>query len=99
MKIKKGELIVLTSGEYSDFIVETVCIAVDDLDLNKLEIEFLETHTKEGCNHEEDFIKWIVVDKRLVVELPYKEVNVGTYGDVKLKINEEKITWRDLACK
>lgn len=74
MKIKQGEIILLTDGEYSDYEVNTLCKATKDIDVMALRLEYLELFPKEVEPYSfkvSHFLKWLVVDKCVADEIKY----------------------------
>ena len=83
MVIKKGELFILTSGEYSDYDLMAVCRADEDIDIEALGDEYLQSRPEERKRYhfgQYRFAKWLLVDKRVITEVPYKEWHTGSYS-------------------
>ena len=76
-QISKGDLVVLTSGEYSDYELFTLCRANCDLDLDRLTREFAPDEKLGRWDVHCGFVKWLVVDKAVLTELDYREWWVG----------------------
>ena len=82
-KMKKGELLLLTSGEYSDYSAHALGRVLEDFDPEALQAEWLRLHPDQATDYRANlgaFIAWIINDKALVEELNYREMNVGSYG-------------------
>lgn len=94
--ILKDQLIILSEGAYSDYGVITIGKAIEDIDIKTLTNEYLEIHPeqKEEYHFSEDkFVKWLVIDKGLIEELPYVEWHVADYGsaeEMRLIVEEEE---------
>ena len=91
MFIKKGVTFVLSSGEYSDYSVYTLCKAKADLDIEALKSEYMVAHASENEAYHfsvSNFIKWLTVDKNVAKELEYTEWHLGSYGKADFSINE-----------
>ena len=83
--LKKGTFFVLTTGEYSDYEMITLCIATTDIDVIALRSEYLEINPEqdEAFSFETgDFVKWLIVDKKVCQELDYFEWHVDRYHSV-----------------
>lgn len=89
--ILEGETVALSQGEYSDYDVKAVGVATRDFDPEALCQEFVDLF--QGGDEDEyidapwKFIKWVIVDKGLIREIPYREWNVGSYGRLDTKGN------------
>jgi hypothetical protein len=40
-KVVKGDLIIMTSGNYSDYVIDTLCRALADFDIEEVRQEYL----------------------------------------------------------
>ena len=89
--VKKGELLVLTTGEYSDYELITICRAKQDIDLKSLAEEYRQIRRAQDRHSwwgaPDGFTKWIIVDKNLADEVPYRECRVqfchgGVYTEI-----------------
>ena len=86
MKIKKGTMLVISTGEYSNFTIHTLCKALQDIDTEVVKQEYLLVHPEEGVEYHANFyrfMKWIIVDKQLVEEIVYGEWYVGSYSTLE----------------
>ena len=92
MNIKKGSLFVITSGEYSDYQMITLCKATQYIDVSALRTEYLALSAdgKWHWNDNNKFVKWLIVDRKACKELDYSEFYLGGYGDEEFEvINKE----------
>ena len=75
--VEKGELLVLTTGEYSDYELIMICRARQDIDLKSLAEEYRQIRKAQDppswWTAQNGFAKWIIVDKNLADEVPYRE--------------------------
>jgi len=76
-KFKTGEIIVLTSGEYSGYEIFSVCEVRKDFLLSGLSKLF--PHRRS-----DGFPQWLI-DNGYVERLAYRELNFGTYGRFRLE--------------
>ena len=80
MIIKAGELVLLSAGEYSDYGGIALGRATADIDIEAIAREYADHNTSRYFD-EFKFAKWLVVDKRLIDEVSYKEWHLGCgYG-------------------
>ena len=80
--IKKNELFIFSSGEYSDYEVFTVCRALKNIDVDKMKDEYLKLYSLEDYGFSEyRFMNWIINVKHLVEELDFKEWFLGTFNN------------------
>lgn len=97
MQIKKGQMITFAEGEYSDYCVNGLVVALDDFNLEDSAKKWKKDNTKpDYCEYRRrlrdkvtgvDFLPWLV-SKGMVEDVDYLEVHTGCYGDVD-------ITWDD----
>ena len=79
---KKGEFIVMTEGSYSEYGLALFGRVLKDFDANELVGKWLRmypSHRRSGRFICGKFIRWIVVDLKLVEELPMLEWYLGDY--------------------
>lgn len=84
MKIKKGETIILTKGEYSNYSILDARVALKDFDTKNVMTQHLKAHPKQKREYRFDmdvFIKWLN-RKRLVKLLPLTEWHIQSYSTV-----------------
>jgi len=88
-KIRAGELLLITSGEYSSYEVHTLVRIVKDCDLNVELEEYLSIHPGQREHWAYDhsrFLGWLSA-RHLFEEVEYREFFIGSDGilpDVKL---------------
>lgn len=95
MNIKKGSFFALTNGCYSDYEMVTICKATQDIDVSALHDEYLSLRpeqAKEFRFKDDEFIKWLIVDKKVCKELDYFEWHLGNYSDGEFSLDERKRT-------
>jgi len=86
--VKKDTILIITSGDYSNYGIETVIIANKNFDLKKIGYEYLTQFPDEKENISVNkFIKWLVVDKKLVNEISYSELWIKKYPIYKSKFS------------
>lgn len=88
--IPAGTLVVLTWGEYSDYDMLALCRAETDIDTDALAQEFIAMRKDAAADSDEyvstrfsrfAFLKWLVVDKKVLSDQSYAEWHLGSYGD------------------
>jgi hypothetical protein len=90
--IKRGEIVLLTSGEYSDYDVKALARATADIDVDYIKREYLsqfpdERDYKFRAYH---FIEWLI-ERKMIDKLKYHEFYLGddnadfdlTVGDIE----------------
>ncbi len=98
MKIKKGQIIAFSEGEYSDYCVNAlvVCIREFDLKENKAYWELKHTTIKD-CRYRDrqikrpdgiGFLPWLV-SQGLVEDVDYIEIHTGDYFSCNIQIDEQ----------
>ena len=81
-KINKGELVVLTSGDYSDYQIHCLCTALVDLELEELKSEYSHfPHDSESYYDPEfhdphHFLAWLAKSGK-VKDVDYREFHLG----------------------
>lgn len=90
MKIKKGELFIFTVGEYSDYGIERIGKAKQDIDVESLRASFKEVYNGRLWNINENFIATLfesglvepVHAKELFVHEKYTKIhNIEPYSE------------------
>lgn len=84
--VKAGELLTLSSGEYSDYHVLTVARALDNFDPTKVARQF-ELEAGEDVDPHYGFIA-MLVEQGLIEELNYREVHVGCYDRLDIYVGK-----------
>lgn len=86
MIIQAGQLVLLSSGEYSDYGVLAIAKSLKDFDTNEETINFLE-ELKIHSGHDHDiefrFMAWLH-KKGFIEDVPYREVHLGSYGRIEI---------------
>jgi len=87
MKIKKGELFVITHGEYSDYGLITLGRAKKDLDIEQLINKFTKNRkTRTYLSGSYKFVNWLVNIESCVEELMLNELNLAyMFNQISLK--------------
>lgn len=78
--IKKDELLVLTTGEWSDYEMITICKALVDLDIEVLQSEYIKRYNRVDASSviSSRFVTWLI-SKQFMVELSYRELHFSSY--------------------
>jgi hypothetical protein len=82
LKVTRGEVIVLTQGEYSDFGIDSFAVALQDFDMGGQAREYAKETGKDSYQNgtwANVFIPWMVI-KQLIMPVEYREIYIGTYG-------------------
>jgi hypothetical protein len=78
--VSKGEIIVLTSGEYSEYGIEGFAVALEDFDMGEKAREYdKETGPHQYYSQLNGFIPWLIT-KQLVKPEEYREIHLGSSG-------------------
>ena len=77
--IKKDTVIAITCGVYSDYEMLTICKALQNFDIAELSEEYKKDN---GSKSFFNFVKWLIVDKRMCDEFDYLELHIGDYRDI-----------------
>lgn len=88
MIYKKGEYILLTEGEYSDYGINAFGIVIKDFDMNEIEKEYFIKYPedKEEYNgNEERVVNFLINEKKVIKELNKRELHLGAYGNIKFR--------------
>ena len=84
MVIKKGQVVVFTSGDYSDYTIEAIGKAVSTFDEKAVLKEYFQIHPEHHGLYEFNsyaFENWLMNEARLVEEIDYQEWNLqDSYG-------------------
>lgn len=92
-KIKKGSLLLLTRGEYSDYDVTAVGRALETFDPEDLRQEWYGLHPgdREQCSADlSAFVAWLINAKGLIEELEHVELHVGSYANLEPSVRGGK---------
>jgi hypothetical protein len=85
LKFSKGEVIVFTEGEYSDYGIVGFAVALQDFDMGEQAREYVqETGRSEYGDYFKQspglsFIPWLVI-KQLIMPEEYRDIHIGSYG-------------------
>lgn len=80
--IKKGELLTIAMGEYSDFTVSGVFRVLENFEPQEVIDAYLEAHPDERGSYSanfSEFIGWLATSKR-IEGLDSREWHIGSYG-------------------
>ncbi len=99
MKVEKGQLIAFSEGDYSDYMVESLCVVDEPFDLKEMKNKwmneccdeitcniFKHTHERKIKSGKPNFIAWLSL-KMLVTDVNYIEVHTGSHGEVCIEID------------
>lgn len=100
--IKAGELILLSSGEYSDYQIKTVVKARVDFDLELLKVEYVTAfkdiqiaekvkkypkyNYTNGWFNPDHFINWLENTKEAVETIIHREIHLEYYGEFRVEL-------------
>lgn len=90
--IKVGETFTISDGEYSDYGVIALCRAKQEIDIDSLIQEYLSINPEQIPDYYFEyykFVKWLLVDKNVAEEIPYRELHLGGYGKAEPKIDTQ----------
>ena len=73
-RIPKGALFIISTGEYSDYSVQTICRALVEIDYDILMTEFLASI--DWYPGESEYINWLINTKHIAKELDYFEFHI-----------------------
>ena len=99
MKVKKGQMIAFSEGEYSDYVVEALCVVDEPFDLEEMKNKWMNECCEEEVttniykyrserelkSGEPSFLAWLSM-KMLVTDVDYIEVHTGSYGKVDVTL-------------
>lgn len=89
---KVGELMTMSSGEYSDYCVQGLFKVIIDFDAQQKLAEWAEENGKElkgggvysgWSSRGVDFLGWLN-SNNYIAEIEYRELHLGGYGDTRL---------------
>lgn len=90
--IRKGTLLLLSRGEYSDYDVTAVCRATQDFDPDALKREWLDAHPDQDEQYRADlsaFLAWLLNVKAIAEELEVTELHLGSYSTLDPYVRRE----------
>lgn len=82
--IKKDEIIILSSGEYSDYNISYLCKALEDINTEELRNEWINLHPEQTIQYSfkpYEFIDFLK-EKKLVEVIPCVEWYMGSYDNI-----------------
>lgn len=84
-KIKSGNLITFTQGEYSDYGIMDYVVALGDFDLSEQKIQFLDyiekTQDDEDDINQHQFISWLIQQGHVEsINNNVREIHLGSYS-------------------
>jgi hypothetical protein len=84
-KISAGEVIVLTSGEYSDYGITGYIVSLIDFDMGEAVDTFKQSISSDDYDYDthSKFIAWLVATEK-VVPVEHREIHIGSYGRLEL---------------
>ena len=88
MEIKKGQLIAIASGEYSDYYIRDYLRALVDIDTHEVMRLFKSIPLPKGAKpygRQDDFLAWLQAE-RIVEPSETNEViewHIGSYGELE----------------
>ena len=100
MEIKKGQIITFSDGEYSDYCVDGLCVALKDFNLDEV-VKFWEVENtySEKCKYRNRVIRRLkdggvhfisfVVSKGFAEDIDYIEVHTGAYNNFNITIQKK----------
>lgn len=80
LNIEKGEVVVATKGEYSDFGLDGFFVAIQNIDLAAQAQIYTKRVKEEYEGSTYGFIAYLIA-KELVIPVRYREIFIGSYGD------------------
>jgi hypothetical protein len=88
-KIKKGTLVLLTSGEYSDYDLKAIGRATQDIDPEGLRQEWFSMHPEQADQYSAEFYAFVawLAKSGLIEEMPCVELHLGSYGNLEPKVS------------
>ena len=85
-QLKKGELALITSGEYSDYGVQTLVRVLEDFHIIEMRDEYLKKYPEQRerykANHEQ-FVHWLVNERKCCEEVEHREWHIGSYSSLE----------------
>lgn len=93
--IRKGATVLFSEGEYSDFGVETIGLALKDIATEEVLEAYLEAHPEQREAYQfkrNQFITWLIAQK-FIEEIRYTDWFLGTYSnyrDMDVTLPEER---------
>lgn len=82
--IKKDELILFSSGEYSDYGLSGMCLALKDIDVSSLRDKYIELHPEQMAKYslkEDQFLDFLKQGE-YIKPVAFKEWYMGSYSSI-----------------
>jgi len=76
--VKKGEVIVFTKGEYSDFGIDGYVVAIADINLKECAHKFVKIPNEWEKTF--GFVEYLI-GCELVIPVAHREIHIGSYGE------------------
>ena len=89
--IERGDTVVISKGAGKEYVVEMVCVALEhttEEDMARYMKEYL-GKANGRVYLQEHFNLYLLNEKRIYVDLPYKELHLGVDGELSPKIIRE----------
>lgn len=89
---KQGEILLITSGQYSDYEVKSIFRVIKDFNANNQLLAWAEETGREVVdfaapadweNDNVDLIGWLSVNN-FIADINYRELHTGDYGETEL---------------
>lgn len=81
-QFKKGEVVLVSSGEYSDYGIIALCEAVNDFDATELAAIFKAKTPEKKYFDQSDFGDWLIESGHLR-KMKFAELYVGSYSEIE----------------
>lgn len=82
LQFKKGDVLVFTTGAYSDFALSGFLVAIENLDLPELAKEFVGDRKMYEFDNDQ-FAGWLIT-KGKAMPCEHNVVHLGDYGEMDL---------------
>jgi hypothetical protein len=86
MPIKKGALVVVSQGAYSEYAVAFIGNATQDFNPDEIVATWIKKYPEQGRRYQFDedaFLKWLTVESGLLEEVPCVEWHLQDYSSVQ----------------
>jgi hypothetical protein len=82
--IKAGEYITLASGEYSDYYIRGLAIALVDINTDEVRNDYINKYPEQTSRYEfkDDLFCEYLINCNLIKIIPYKEWYMGSYSSI-----------------
>lgn len=82
MDLRRGNVFVLSSGEYSDYGYEGILVAIKDFNIRDEAEKFKATLTEETKWDQHRAFPGYLVSQHLAMPVDYREIHLGYYGEL-----------------